>query len=216
MAAWSVGAERWNKSVPSRLLPWTQESGLPAPLPAPFQESRRKASRFPGARIPSLQPFLPQTQESWLPAPSSLRLGFRDLDPLFPQAQRSRAPASSFPRIWRYWCPPRLSFPALWCPASVLPRTQESRTLQPLTSPSPQRAFSWARTSGVVSAISPLGHAHFPRRGSALSSLIGPRWLQVSGPCLAAPPLVEVAGLFSKAEPPFSEALPFDATYPAF
>ena len=64
MAAWSVGSERWNKSVPSRLLPWTQESGLPAPLPAPFQESRRKASRFPGARIPSLQPFLPQTQES--------------------------------------------------------------------------------------------------------------------------------------------------------
>lgn len=178
MAAWSVGAERWNKSVPSRLLPWTQESGLPAP--------------------------------------SSLRLGFRDLDPLFPQAQRSRAPASSFPRIWRYWCPQRLSFPALWCPASLLPRTQESRTLQPLTSPSPQRAFSWARTSGVFSAISPLGHAHFPRRGSALSSLIGPRWLQVSGPCLAAPPLVEVAGLFSKAEPPFLEALPFDATYPAF
>lgn len=113
---------------------------------------------------------------------------------------------------------------------SILPETQRSRPLVPFSRSSPGPNLGrpgpspFLHRRGRFPGLGPpVRSGDFPprprplsRRGPALRSLIGPRWLQAPGSLSSGPPLAEVARLFSKASRPFSEALPLDAAFPAF
>lgn len=121
------GAERWIMSVPSQTgLPWTQESGPPAPSPrssSKSQDSKRLVSRDTGFRTSSSS-FLRPSPSSQHPV-SSLRLRNPRSQPLF---HRTKGPGPQ---------PPSSPGSRSTGAQSIPPGTQFSSPLVPFSRSSP-------------------------------------------------------------------------------